>query len=100
MLDKVTYKVDVRHAFEQVLIVSEGDQPGARIIITDLEGEILAEHTRPAPEPDTSETADGQEPAPRTRKCHRSPDTPTVTHVLMQNCHRCPETSHCYVAML
>ena len=49
MLDKVTYKIDVRHAFEQVLIVSDGNQPGARIIITDLEGEILAEHTRPAP---------------------------------------------------
>ena len=26
-LDSVTYKVDVRHAFEQVLVVSDGDQP-------------------------------------------------------------------------
>ena len=43
----------------------------------------------------TSATADPPEPAPRTRKCHRSPDTPTVTDVLMQNCHRCPETTLC-----
>ena len=76
MLDKVTYKIDVRHAFEQVLIVSDGNQPGARIIITDLEGEILAEHTDPPPGFDPSETADRPELARRrTRECHRSPDT-------------------------
>jgi len=48
-VDKVTYKIDVAHAFGQVLVVSDGDQPGDQIIITDLEGEILAEHTRPVP---------------------------------------------------
>lgn len=48
-VDKVTYKVDVAHAFRQVLIVSDGDQPGDKITVTDLDGEILAEHTRPAP---------------------------------------------------
>jgi transposase InsO family protein len=48
-LDKVTYMVDVRRAFEQVLVVSEGDKTGAKIIIIDLQGEVLAEHTRPAP---------------------------------------------------
>jgi putative transposase len=44
-LDSVIYKLDVQRAFEQVLVVSVGDA----IIITDLQGEVLAEHTRPAP---------------------------------------------------
>ena len=44
-LDKVTYKIGVDHAFEQVLVVTDGDA----ITVTDLHGEILAEHTRPAP---------------------------------------------------
>jgi putative transposase len=41
----VTYKVDGRRGLEQVLIVTDGD----RIIVADLDGEILIEHTRPAP---------------------------------------------------
>ena len=44
-LDYVTYKVDVNLAFQQVLVTTVGDA----IIITDLLGEVLAEHTRPAP---------------------------------------------------
>ena len=48
-VDKVFYKIGVDHAFGQVLVVSDGDQPGDTIIITDLDGEILAERTRPAP---------------------------------------------------
>jgi len=48
-VDKVFYKIDVEHAFRQVLVVSDGNQTGDTIIITDFEGEILAEHTRPAP---------------------------------------------------
>jgi transposase InsO family protein len=44
-LDKVTYKIDVDHAFEQVLVVTDDDT----ITVTDLQGQILAEHTRPAP---------------------------------------------------
>ena len=48
-LDAVSYKVDVDLAFQQVLVVSTGDQTGDAIIITDLDGEVLAEHTRPAP---------------------------------------------------
>src|SRR5690349_7312150 len=48
----------------------------------------------PLPASATSATADAPEPAPGTRQCHRSPDTPTVTDVQMQNCHPCPETSH------
>jgi putative transposase len=49
-VDKVFYKIGVEHAFGQVLVVSDGDQPGDKIIVTDLDGEILAERTRPAPE--------------------------------------------------
>ena len=48
-VDKVFYKIGVAHAFEHVLVVSDGDQPGDTITVTDLEGEILAERTRPTP---------------------------------------------------
>ena len=48
-VDRVIYKIGVAHAFGQVLVVSDGNQPGDKITITDLQGEILAEHTRPAP---------------------------------------------------
>ena len=48
-LDSVTYTVDVNLAFEHVLVVSIGNQPGDPIIITDFDGEVLAEHTRPKP---------------------------------------------------
>jgi putative transposase len=44
-LDSITYMVDAQRAFQQVLVVRDGDT----IIITDLQGEVLAEHTRPAP---------------------------------------------------
>ncbi len=44
-LDSIKYQVDVQRAFERVLVVTAGDT----IIITDLLGEVLAEHTRPAP---------------------------------------------------
>jgi putative transposase len=44
-LDSVAYRVDAQRAFQQVLVVSDGD----KIIITDLEGDVLAERTRPAP---------------------------------------------------
>ena len=44
-LDAVTYMVDVRRAFERVLVVSDGD----KIIVIDTDGEVLAEHTRPSP---------------------------------------------------
>jgi putative transposase len=44
-LDSVIYRVDAQRAFQQVLVVSDGD----KIIVTDLLGEVLAEHTRPAP---------------------------------------------------
>ena len=41
----VTYTVDGRRSFEQILVVIDGDN----IIATDLDGEVLIEHTRPAP---------------------------------------------------
>ncbi len=44
-LDTVTYRVDTQRAFDQVLVITVDDQ----VIITDLQGEVLAEHTRPAP---------------------------------------------------
>jgi putative transposase len=44
-MNSVTYMVDTHRAFQQVLVVSAGN----KVIITDLQGEILAEHTRPAP---------------------------------------------------
>jgi transposase InsO family protein len=45
MLAGVHYKVDGQRGFEQVLIHTDGDT----ITVADLEGEILIEHTRPAP---------------------------------------------------
>jgi putative transposase len=43
-VDKVFYKIDVAHRFTQVLVITDGD----KLTITDLQGELLAEHTRPA----------------------------------------------------
>jgi transposase InsO family protein len=58
-VDKVFYKIDVNHAFQQVLVVNDGD----KIIISDLQGEILAEHTRPAP--GTTYVGNGRPRGPR-----------------------------------
>ena len=44
-LDKVHYAVDGKLGLEQVLVITEGN----RITVADLHGEILIEHTRPAP---------------------------------------------------
>lgn len=44
-LDNVFYMIDSRRAFEQVIVVTDGN----KIIVADLQGEVLAEHTRPAP---------------------------------------------------
>jgi transposase InsO family protein len=45
MLAGVCYKVDGRLAYEHVLVVTDGDH----ITVADLDGEVLIEHTRPAP---------------------------------------------------
>jgi hypothetical protein len=70
-LDSVTYKVDVNLAFQQVLVVSTGDKVGDAIIITDLQGEVLAEHTRPAP--DIRYVGNGRRPGTRPRNPKPSP---------------------------
>jgi putative transposase len=44
-LNKVSYKVAGRRRYEHVLVITDGDN----IIIADLQGEILIEHTRAAP---------------------------------------------------
>jgi transposase InsO family protein len=45
MLDAVHYMVGGPYRFQQVLIVTDGE----KITVADLDGEILIEHTRPAP---------------------------------------------------
>jgi putative transposase len=92
MLDAVHYMVGGQHGFQQVLIIVDGE----KITVTDLHGEILIKHTRPAP--GVKYVGNGRPRGPRARgptprHRHRSPETSTVTDVLMQNCHRCPETS-------
>jgi len=44
-LRKVTYMIDGTRAGDQVLVVQDGD----KTLVADLHGEILIEHTRPAP---------------------------------------------------
>lgn len=49
-LDSVQYRVGPRRAFQQVLVIAHGKQPGDTITIVDGQtGEVLAEHVRPAP---------------------------------------------------
>ncbi|MET0700899.1 MAG: hypothetical protein ABWY93_14660 [Mycobacterium sp.] len=59
--------VDTHRAYEQVLAVCDGD----KIIITDLHGEVLAEHTQPAP--GTTYVGNGQPRGPRTKTNKPSP---------------------------
>ncbi|MFI5736733.1 integrase core domain-containing protein [Kribbella sp. NPDC051587] len=59
MLNKVHYQVDGRRAFQQVLVVIAGDT----ITVADLQGEVLIEHTRPAP--GTTYVGNGHRSGPR-----------------------------------
>lgn len=70
-LDHVHYKIDVNLAFQQVLVVSTGNNTGDTIIITDLHGEVLAEHTRP--EPGIRYVGNGRPPGTRPRNPQLSP---------------------------
>jgi hypothetical protein len=70
-VDKVTYVVDVSHRFEQVLVVTNGARPGDKITITDLEGEILAEHHRP--ETGVTYVGNGRPPGTRAKNPQVSP---------------------------
>lgn len=58
-VDKVFYKIDLEHRFKQVLVITDGD----KLTITDLHGEVLAEHTRPAP--GIRYVGNGRRPGPR-----------------------------------
>jgi transposase InsO family protein len=70
-VDKVTYMVDVDHGFKHVLVVAHGNQPGDKITITDLDGVILAEHTRP--NPGVTYVGNGRPPGTRPKNPQVSP---------------------------
>ena len=61
-LNKVFYKVGPRHGVQHVLVITDGD----KIAVTDLHGEILIEHTRPAP--GTTYVGNGQPGGRRTNR--------------------------------
>src|SRR3546814_20273121 len=61
--------------------------------ISDWSADVCSSDLRPQ-ESHTSATASPAAHGPTNPNRHRSPDTPTVTAVLMQNCNRCTETSH------
>ncbi|WP_425590828.1 integrase core domain-containing protein [Mycobacterium sp. AMU20-3851] len=63
-LDSVTYRVDAQRAFQQVLVVSVDD----KIIVADLDGEILIEHTKPAPGVKYVGNGQPRGPRPKTRQ--------------------------------
>ena len=66
-LDKVQYLVGAQCGFQQVLVITDGDN----ITVTDLAGEILIEHTRPAP--GITYVGNGRPPGPHTDKPRTSP---------------------------
>jgi putative transposase len=67
MLAGVVYMVGGPYGFQQVLVITEGDT----ITVADLEGEVLIEHTRPAP--GTRFVGNGR---PRGRHPKNSPTSP------------------------
>jgi transposase InsO family protein len=66
-LDSVTYLVGGQHGLHPVLVVTDGEA----ITITDLDGEILAEHTRPAP--GVTYVGNGRPRGPRPQTSQASP---------------------------
>ncbi len=73
-VDKVFYKIDVEHRFTQVLVITDGD----KITITDLQGELLAEHTRPG----SRHHLRGQRPTTRTTPQEHLNVTEVLRHQL------------------
>lgn len=67
MLDKVHYMVGGQYGFQQVLVITDGD----KITVADLEGEILIEHTRPAP--GVTYVGNGRPRGPRPKTPETSP---------------------------
>lgn len=66
-LDNVTYLVGGQHGYQHVLIDIDADT----ITVIDAEGEILAEHTRPAP--GITYVGNGRPPGPRPKASEPSP---------------------------
>ena len=56
-----------QHGFQQVLVITDGD----KITVTDLQGEILIEHTRPAPA--STYVGNGRPRGPRPKTAETSP---------------------------
>ncbi|GAA0597829.1 transposase [Kribbella sandramycini] len=65
-LNKVQYMIGAQHRFQQVLVITNDN----KITITTLEGEILIEHTRPAP--GTTYVGNAKPPGPSTRPSPKS----------------------------
>jgi hypothetical protein len=70
-LDKVQYLVGAQYGFQQVLVITDGDN----ITATDLEGEILTSTPAPPPASPTPATAGHPDPTPTNRERHRRPET-------------------------
>lgn len=45
-LNLVAYKIDSGHVFEKVLVAVDGTNPGDRIVISTLDGEVVAERAK------------------------------------------------------
>lgn len=70
-LGRVTYMVGGPYGFQHVLVITDGDAPGDKITVADLDGEILIEHTRPAP--GITYVGNGKPRGPRTNTPEPSP---------------------------
>jgi putative transposase len=68
-LGSVTYMVDLQRAFEHVLVVRDGDT----IIVTDLQGEVLAEQTRPGTPHQYVGNGQPRGPRPKNSNHHQCP---------------------------
>ncbi len=70
-LGRVTYMVGGPYGFQQVLVITDGEATGDKITVADLDGEILIEHTRPAP--GITYVGNGRPRGPRPSKPEPSP---------------------------
>jgi putative transposase len=69
MMAGVHYKVGGPYGFQQVLVIVDGD----KITVADLDGEILIEHTRPAP--GVTYVGNGRPRGPRPKNSETSPNS-------------------------
>ena len=70
-VDQVVYKLDIDHAYKMALVITEGTHPGAPILITDLDGQVIGEHLRP--EPGITYVGNGRPPGTRPKNREVSP---------------------------